>query len=115
MMKMRTRNAPARIAIGTTSHQETGIAQCMKYQSAAYGTSVLVICHSARTVEGCWYCATICRQTAGPTVGLLLGSLIMAAVIQLGSPYRTVAVGQPITAQFFQLLLLQNSRNVHNA
>src|ERR1043166_7359907 len=65
MMKMRTRNAPARIASGTTSHHEIARLRYIRYQSAAYGTRVFVICQSARGVEGCWNLATICLHAAG--------------------------------------------------
>ena len=63
-MKIRTRNAPARIASGGMSHHEIVRLRYIKYQSRPYGTSVFTICQTARGVEGCWYFATISFQTA---------------------------------------------------
>ena len=51
-MNTRTRNAPAKIASGTTSHQEIGSTSDIKYHSTPYGMTVLVICHKAAHIDG---------------------------------------------------------------
>src|SRR5258707_1372926 len=64
MMNTRTRNAPARIGSGSVIQYDTAVLRNIKYQSSAYGPRVLMICKSARHVEGFWYCATISFQAA---------------------------------------------------
>src|SRR5438445_11992684 len=74
-MKIRTRNAPARIPSGISNHHEIVRLRYIRYQSSAYGTSVLINCQTARGVEGSWYLDTICFQAATsawrfPSLGL---------------------------------------------
>src|SRR5260221_6727871 len=64
MMNTRTRNAPASAASGSVSHNDTDTLRYIRYHRNAYGTSVLMICQSARVVEDFWYLATISFQAA---------------------------------------------------
>src|SRR6267378_4950916 len=65
MMNSRTRNPPATIANGKTSHQETLMAQYIRNHRPAYGTIVLVTCQSPRHTAGFWYLATMAFQAGG--------------------------------------------------
>src|ERR1017187_5608336 len=90
MMNTRTRNPPARIASGTTSHHDTGRQRCIRYQSAPYGTTVLMICHNARPSEGFWYSATIAFHAALSAwgwAGIELKSFVIKAHRQLNPDF----------------------------
>jgi hypothetical protein len=50
-MKMRTRKAPARTARGTVHQSDISSAQYIAYQSATYGTNVLLSCQSALVID----------------------------------------------------------------
>src|SRR5436189_5272338 len=91
-MKMRTTNAPARIASGTTSHQESTRVRYIPYQSAAYGTRVLLICQSARGVEGRWNWTTICFHAAG-SIFPLLSELFMNSRLPFSSETDVTTTG----------------------
>src|SRR6266481_3234316 len=64
MMNTRTRNAPASAASGSVSHNDIDALRYIRYHRNPYGTSVLMICQSARAVEDFWYLATISFQAA---------------------------------------------------
>src|SRR5689334_4144817 len=90
MMNARTRNAPASTARGSVSHQDTARLRYRRYQSAAYGTSVLTICQTPRPTEGFWYRATICFQ-AGVSVWFSVPVILESFIITL----RTAFYGSP--------------------
>src|SRR5712671_1270294 len=99
-MNTRTRNPPAKIASGTTSHQDTGRHRYIRYHSSPSGMSVLMICHEARHTEGFWYLSTISFHAALSTWGFA-GIALASFVIALNSltPISTTATGTLNEAQ----------------
>src|SRR6266536_56098 len=79
MIKIRTKNAPAKAASGIVNQYDTERLRYIRYQSRPYGTMVFTICQRARPREGCWYLATISFQ------GAVSVALLVSVSVELGS------------------------------